>query len=152
MDAGAALPGHPRAAVRELPPRASRYCSATSGRGSVAPLDRPPDPGSALARVEVGLRLDLRGLVGQARVLDLLAEPARVVAPAQVVEPGRVVDPVGDLVEEREVLGPQVELAVRAAEIEAVRAEVALGVLADVPTALGAGGGDAEAEAVAPAT
>src|SRR5205823_13879090 len=55
------LPGHPRAAARELRPAASGYCSATSGRGGVPPLDGRPDPGAALARVEVGLGLDPRG-------------------------------------------------------------------------------------------
>src|SRR5262249_32649398 len=65
--------------------------------------------------------------------LDRAAYPARVVAELQVVEPGDVVDAVGQLHEQYEVLRPQVQRAVRPAEVEAlVLGQLATGVLSNV--------------------
>ena len=71
------------------------------------------------------------------------SEPARVVAALQVVQPGLVVHALGDLQEQEQVLRPQVQLALRPAEVEAaVRRQLALGVLAAVAAALGLAGLD----------
>src|SRR4051812_39034670 len=83
------------------------------GQG-IAVLDGRADRGAALGGGGVGLiALDPGGFVGEFLILDLVAEPGRIVAPGEVIPPGRVVDAVGDLEEEDEVLGPQVEPIVR---------------------------------------
>src|SRR5262249_8634678 len=95
------------------------------------------DCGTGIPRRRPGLLLELLGFAGEVGVLDLAAKPFRVVALAEVVHPGLVIDPVGDLEEQVEVLGAEVELALGAAEVEAaVRPEVALGILAGMPPAL----------------
>jgi hypothetical protein len=52
-------------------------------------------------------------------ILNDLAEPAGVVPLAQVEEPGGIVHPLGNLVEDKQILGPQLQLAFRSTKVEA---------------------------------
>src|SRR6185312_16773467 len=103
----------------------------TQQRSAASPAPRPPfgwqrvaggdrvaDQRADLPGRQSRPRLDLGGLRRQRRTLDRLGEPARVVAQREVMEPCRVVDAVRDLDEERQVADTEVELAVRALEIE----------------------------------
>src|SRR5262245_45177721 len=98
----------------------SRYQSVErAGREGVTRPDvvdhAPPSP----RRVERRVGGDGVGGGREVLVVDLVAEPARDVVVLDVVEPGRVVDALGELAEGHEVLRAQVELAARAAEVEA---------------------------------
>src|SRR5690242_9909531 len=118
-------------------PGSSPYGRSSGGLG-VALLDRGADRGAAAGRIDARGPLDGGGGAGQRRVLDRVAEPARVVASSQVVHPRLVVDAVRHLEEEREVLGAQVQPLAGPAEVEAaVRTELALRVLAHVALPLG---------------
>src|SRR5437588_12071504 len=108
-------------------------------RQGVPALDRLQDPVPALACRQLLLLFDGAGLGRELGVLDRPLEPGRVVALPEMVVPGAVVDPPGDLDEGREVLGAQVELAVRPPEPEAlVGSELPLRVLPPVALPLGA--------------
>src|SRR5215217_519407 len=62
-----------------------------------------------------------------------------------MVQPGRVVDPLGDLDEQGQVVGAQVQGSVWAAEVEAaVGTQIPLGVLAGMSPLLPARAGDAD--------
>src|SRR6266542_4282774 len=62
--------------------------------------------------------LDRRCLGRQRLVLDLVPEPARIIALAEMVRPRLIVNALGQLDEQHQVLGPQVQLALGAVEVE----------------------------------
>src|SRR5579884_3292955 len=106
-------------------------------RQRVAVLDGVADGRAALRGREVGVLLDGGGLVGQALVFDTGAEPAGVVAAPQVVQPRGVVHALGELQEDDQVLGAQVQLPLGAAEVEALLCQqLSLRILAPVAAAL----------------
>src|SRR5712692_5773034 len=104
-----------------------------SGRKRVAPLDGRPDQGPALLRRKARAFFHARRRRGEGLVLDGLAEPTGIVLEAEMVEPRLVIDSRGQLHEEGEVPGPQVQPPGGAAEVEAlVLSQLARGVLAHV--------------------
>src|SRR5215813_14776690 len=71
--------------------------------------------------------------------LDLLSEPARIVARAQVVCPGPVVHTLGQLHKQNEVLRPQIERPVRSAKVKALAfAEFPFGIFASMTLSVSA--------------
>src|SRR5262249_37311951 len=121
--------------------------SACRRRQRIALLDRLADATAALRRGGGGPGLDRMDLVGQPVGLDGLTHPARVVAWAEVVEPGLVIHAVGDLREEDQVLGPEVQPLAATAEVEAaLRGKRSLGVLAAMARAVGLSRRDLENE------
>src|SRR5438445_5648185 len=104
-----------------------------SGGKRIAPLDGRPDQGPARLRRKARLLFHARRRRGERFVLDRLAEPARIVLEAEMVEPRLVIDSLGQLHEEGEILGLQVQPPAGAAEVEAlVLAQLARVVLAHV--------------------
>src|SRR4029453_7048538 len=115
--------------------RARRTEAVPSRGGGVAGADRLDDQTPRFDGTEVRCGRDALDHVGQIRILDAVGQPARDVAAAQVELPRLLVDACGQFGEHVQVLGAQVERALRTAEEEAARAEVTLGVLAAVAAA-----------------
>src|SRR4051812_31977203 len=100
-------------------------------------LDDGANALAAFAGTETALGLDGLGLLGEIPIFDALAKPPRVIAVMQMMQPGLVVDTVGDLQEQGEILGAQIELLLRSAKVEAdLRPQITLGVLAQMAASL----------------
>src|SRR5262245_16119930 len=94
--------------------------AAASCRPGVALLDRLADLRAALRGICVRLGFHRFGGVGEALVLDGVAEPAGVVPRMQVVQPGLVVDAVRHLQEELEIVRSEIEASLGPPEVEAL--------------------------------
>src|SRR5262245_2090407 len=88
------------------------------GGQRVARLGRRADRGAAL-RGRLLAALDRLRLDRELVILDLVAKPPRVVTVPAVELPGLVVDPVAEVDEQQQVVRLEVELGLRAAEVEA---------------------------------
>src|SRR5439155_5729475 len=129
---------HSRYATGMPPVLSRKRLSEGFDRHGVPPLHRPPDRGPAAGGVDALFPLNLLDLAGQVLVLDALAEPLRILMGVQMVHPRLLIDAVGELQERHQIAGPQVQLALRPAEVEAaLLVHAALGVFADVAAALG---------------
>jgi hypothetical protein len=95
---------------------------------------------TTLLPAQIRTQLDTLRLLSKVFVPDCLADPTRVVTPSQVKRPRLLIDAVCDLAKHPEILCPQIEPSLRTAKVEAVIAQIALGVLAMVTDALGATG------------
>src|ERR1044071_8743912 len=134
-------PRRPRSAAQAGAPArvtpASRHLAGRLiGGQRVALLDGDANRGAAVCGTECAALDDL-GLARELVVLDLVAEPPRVVAVLAMELPGIVVDAIAELDEQQQIVRAQIEPGVRPAEVEAARlTEIALDVLARVPRAL----------------
>src|SRR5262249_9214568 len=83
--------------------------SSASRRGRVPTVDRIDNEPAALLCIQTSVDFDLMCLARELLVLYDVTEPAGIVAGAQMMLPRSIVDPLGDLLENLEILRLQVE-------------------------------------------